>query len=279
LASQTPTEADIAPATIVFTLADWFVPRTVTVTGVDDAAVDGDQPFTIAVTGLSSADPDYDDPLAFGPLEVTGITRDDDGAGYVVVPSGNLVVTEAGSTATFLVSLLSQPTNDVIVVANTDDPTEGLATPSVLTFSPSNFATPQAVTVTGVDDTDVDGDVGFTIVLAATTADPVYSTLDPPDVTVTTIDDDQLVDTGSTGDTGAPPTPTGDTGSPTPTGDTGSGDTAAPVDTGDGPRDTGEGPKESEGCGCQTPTGGVAWLPVVALLAVALRRRRVTPRR
>ncbi|MFQ5983226.1 MAG: hypothetical protein ACE5KS_07620, partial [Woeseiaceae bacterium] len=65
-----------------------------------------------------------------------------------------------------------------------------------LTFSPANGTTPQTVTVTGVDDAVVDGDVGYTIVTAPmSSADTNYDGMDPADVTVTNTDDDTAAPT------------------------------------------------------------------------------------
>src|SRR5262249_26304933 len=50
---------------------------------------------------------------------------------------------------------------------------------------------PQTVTVTGVDDSVKDGNVMYAITVGpATSADPRYAGLDPADVTVTNIDDE-----------------------------------------------------------------------------------------
>jgi hypothetical protein len=60
-----------------------------------------------------------------------------------------------------------------------------------LTFTAANFATPQTVTVSGVNDLVDDGDIAFTIVTApATSADPLYNDLNAADVAVTNTDDD-----------------------------------------------------------------------------------------
>ena len=49
----------------------------------------------------------------------------------------------------------------------------------------------RTVTVTGADDFVDDGDIAYTIVTAAaTSADPVYSGLDPADVSATNTDND-----------------------------------------------------------------------------------------
>ena len=42
LSSSDTTEGTVGPASLTFTTANWNVAQTVTVTGVDDAVVDGD---------------------------------------------------------------------------------------------------------------------------------------------------------------------------------------------------------------------------------------------
>jgi hypothetical protein len=75
VSSSTPSEATVAPASLTFTSANWNVPQTVTVTGVDDIVIDGDQPFTISVGPTVSADTNFD---GIGPVDVSGINADDD---------------------------------------------------------------------------------------------------------------------------------------------------------------------------------------------------------
>ena len=54
-----------------------------------------------------------------------------------------------------------------------------------------NWNVPQTVTVTGVDDFEVDGDIGYSVILAAATStDTNYNGLDPDDVSLTNLDDD-----------------------------------------------------------------------------------------
>jgi hypothetical protein len=87
--------------------------------------------------------------------------------------------------------LTSQPTADVTIALSSSDTTEGTVAPVSLTFTAANFATPQTVTVTGVNDLVDDGDIAYTIVTApATSADPLYNNRNAVDVTVTNADDD-----------------------------------------------------------------------------------------
>lgn len=58
LSSSDISEGSVAPTTLVFSSANWRTPQLVTITGIDDAAVDGDQPFEIQLS-LASSDPNY----------------------------------------------------------------------------------------------------------------------------------------------------------------------------------------------------------------------------
>jgi hypothetical protein len=75
LASSDVGEATVSPAQLTFTAANWNVPQTVTVTGVDDAIVDGTQTYTIVTGVLTSADARY---AGQNPPDITGRNLDDD---------------------------------------------------------------------------------------------------------------------------------------------------------------------------------------------------------
>ncbi len=99
--------------------------------------------------------------------------------------------TESGGWATFRVMLDSQPAATVTIGISSTDPGEGVADVSELTFTNADWDMPQIVTVTGIDDLLVDGDIGYTIVLApASSSDPAYNGLDAADVAVVNLDDD-----------------------------------------------------------------------------------------
>jgi hypothetical protein len=114
--------------------------------------------------------------------------------------SGN--TTEALGTATFTVVLNDAPTDNVVVESASLDSTEGtVTTGSSLTFTTGNWATPQTVTVTGVNDDVDDGDIAYTIDVSTndtTTLDNTYDAVDPADVSVTNTDNDTAGVTVST---------------------------------------------------------------------------------
>ena len=188
LDSDTHSEATVDLTTLTFTAANWNVPQTVTVSGVNDFVVDGDTPYSVVLDLATSADPNYD---GMDPNDVFGTTTDDDVAGATVTPTAGLVTTEAGGTATFTVALTSQPTADVLIPVNTSDASEGTVSPGFLTFTSADWNVAQTVTVTGVNDAVDDGDIAYNVVLAAAaSSDLVYDAFDADDVAVTNTDDD-----------------------------------------------------------------------------------------
>ncbi len=176
-----------APSTLTFTSLNWFIPQPVTVSGVDDAVDDGDISYDVGLS-VTAGDAVY---LGIGDAYYLANNVDDDGAGILVDPVAGLFTAEFGSAANFDVVLLAEPSGDVEIDLASDDPGEGLASPAQLTFTAANWDTPQQVTVTGVDDALIDGDVDYNVVTApARSSDVNFDGLDPEDVRVTNLDDD-----------------------------------------------------------------------------------------
>ncbi|MGA1713165.1 MAG: hypothetical protein ACO4CS_17920, partial [bacterium] len=102
-------------------------------------------------------------------------------------------VSETGSTDTFTVVLDSLPSADVVFGVSDDDSDNSelsLSTAS-LTFGTGNWSTAQTITLTGLDDSDVDGNVSSTVTVAVSfSADTNYAGLSAQTVSVTTIDND-----------------------------------------------------------------------------------------
>ncbi len=186
LTSSDTTEGSPATTTLTFTSANWNVPQTASVRGVDDSIDDGHISYTVAL-GATSSDAGYS---GLG-TSVSLTNEDDDTSGIVVSTTSGLVTTESGGTATFTVRLGTQPTASVTITLSSSDATEGSLTPTSLTFTGVNWNTPQTVTVVGVDDATVDGNIAYTIVTSdAVSGDPTYSSISADDVSVTNNDND-----------------------------------------------------------------------------------------
>ena len=156
-----------------------------------------------------------------------------DSAPGFTISSSSLVVTEAGDSDSFTVSLDTDPVSNVFIALTPSDSGEVSLSSEVLIFTAENWDTPQSVTATGVDDWLTDGDISSTIQLTIviTSSDSSYADVEPQTVFVTTIDD-ELLSGGSleetTEDTLVEPSGETDSGTP-PSGDsTPSGDSAPP---------------------------------------------------
>lgn len=183
---------------LYFDAYNWDVGQTVLVSGVDDAIDDGNQHCAVVV-GPPAGAPEYA-PLLPKTLPVTNL--DDDAAGITVTAGADpLLTSEGGATATFTVRLNTEPLVDVIVPVTSPLPSEGLLSSGVqdglasitLTFTPSNWSTPQAVTITGQDEPGVPtvgDDVGYDVTVGPATGDPLYAALAAQTVRVLNVDND-----------------------------------------------------------------------------------------
>lgn len=187
LTSDDTNEGTVEPASLTFTTNDWSTPKTVTVTGVDDAYDDGTVSYTITTGAAESADAAW---AGLDPADVAATNQDDDTAGITVAPVEGLLTTEQGGTATFTVSLVARPAQDVTIALESSDAGEGLPSPDSLTFTPENWETPQTVTVTGQNDDLRDGNVAYTIIVhPAQSGDAAFAGIDPTDVSAINQDD------------------------------------------------------------------------------------------
>ena len=187
LSSSALSVATVSPPTLSFTPANWNVPQTVTVTGIDD---DLDNPVNRTATishALSSSDASYS---VLGVASVTVTATDDDVAGVSVDPT-MLTVDENSGAGAYTVVLDSQPTANVGFTLASGDTTIAMVSPPTLSFTPSNWNVAQTVTVTGVNDDIVNpGDRTTAITHTIDSADGDYDTLNVASVDVIADDDD-----------------------------------------------------------------------------------------
>lgn len=182
-------EADVNPARLVFTPLNWNAPQLVTVTGLDDAIKDGDQDVTLAFGPAASGDAAYDG-LAVLPATRTFKNLDNDAAGLIVSDFQGSP-SESGGQATFWVVLRSQPTAAVTVALASSDASEAAVSPASLVFAAGNWSTPQLVTVTGVDDPEVDGHRAFGVTFdLSSSSDPAYKLVTHAALSLVNRDDD-----------------------------------------------------------------------------------------
>lgn len=169
-------------------------PLTVFVTCQDDKGLDSDI-VTILFTAESSLD-DVDDDFVVREIVCPGTDGNPSSQALVrVTPTTGLFTTEDGTTATFTVVLGQEPKSNVVISATSDDTSEGVVTPSSVTFTTSNWNTPQTFTIIGQDDDLSDGDINYHILLGPTqSSDPAYKNIAIPSLDVVNRDNDRYKD-------------------------------------------------------------------------------------
>jgi hypothetical protein len=140
---------------------------------LDDSVVDGSVNYVLTTGDPTSTDTTYD---ALGPSDVANViltNTDDDTVGLVVTESsGTTAITENGTTDDYTIALSTEPSADVtITTINTGDTT---TSPTTLTFTTTNWATPQTITITAVDDNILEGAETVTIAHSTTSTDTYY---------------------------------------------------------------------------------------------------------
>lgn len=131
--------ASVTPSSpLAFTSSNWSNPQSVIVAGVADIDLANESvAITVSSTGMASR-------------TVNASVVDDDTQAVQMSP--NIMTINEGSAGAVSVSLRFQPANNVTVsLASSNSAVAGVSN-SPLTFTPTNFSTAQAVTITGVQD-------------------------------------------------------------------------------------------------------------------------------
>ena len=154
LTSTDSAQMTVFPASMTFTPSNWNVMQTGTITTVDDAIVDGDhfETFRIELDAANS-----DDCYSITPVNYVIQIVDDEIAGFKLGTVSGTLAEGNVQTATVSIVLTAAPLTNVIIDLQSMDTTEVNLGVSSLTFTPSNWSTPQLVTLTAVDELLVDG--------------------------------------------------------------------------------------------------------------------------
>ena len=147
---------------LTFSTGNWNTPQTVTVRAAEDDDPDND---TATIThDVSGAD--YDTITSTPAVTIT--VTDNDTRGVTI--SKKILNFDEGSTEIYTVVLNACSTGDVMVTPSKSSGDMDVTVSDTLTFSPSNWDTPQTVTVSAVEDSDASNDTA-TIAHAVSGAD------------------------------------------------------------------------------------------------------------
>ena len=138
------TELNVYPKRIEFDGNTWNNPVTITITGVDDSIVDANIDTYVKVSVL------YGDDVKLIPVR----NYDDDGSQQIVFANlTNTTINKTeGSSASISVYLTKAPSGNTTISVTSDntDAIDSIAT--AVTFTPSDYNTPQTITLPIVDD-------------------------------------------------------------------------------------------------------------------------------
>ena len=166
---------------------DDTAPRTLTVETVDDVFTESPETFSIDL----GTDGDL-----IAAFSYTVEIRDNTAKSFAAIEpltDAPLETRENGDGDTLRLVLSRPPASDVVVSLANDDPGEVAAQPTSFTFTPADWNVPQAIELTGQDDSACDRDVTVELSLTASSDDSAYDQLEPVTVYVTNFDDDQPI--------------------------------------------------------------------------------------
>lgn len=199
-------DVTISPVNAVFTDANWNTPVVFTVTANNDAAanafLEGAAPLNLRSAVISHTVASTD--TAYNGVQVSNFLcsiADNETSPRVVVTensasstlpgsNGISVVTEGGQTDSFSVAFAGSapPASDVTV--NLAVGARITANPASLTFTTANYAVPQTVTITAVNDGVFQGVQFVPVAFATVCADATYAGLSAPTLNVRVNDND-----------------------------------------------------------------------------------------
>lgn len=185
-----PLDVSIQNSSLTFTSANWDQPQTVTLTAIDDVTADGNMLSSLMFSRRANSSAPY----GLTPSQTISVRKiDNELASFVIQQSaGSTVVNESGTIDTIRISLTSRPVGTVVVQIASDDASEVRLSPTVLTFTASNWNIAQSVNVTGIDDLLADGNqtANITVSVNAALSQGAYSSTPAVTILSTTVDNE-----------------------------------------------------------------------------------------
>ena len=171
------------PTQLTFTSGNWRMAQTVTVRAAHDANAADEE--AVIIHGISTSVESGYGYVTIPDVTVTVTDAAAAAAGVTVSPN-SLSPREGDTGALYAVMLDAQPTGNVTITVSSDN-SDVTAQPSSLTFTPDNWQTPQAVTVSAGEDDDQADD---TATISHRASGGNYDGVTVASVTVAVTDDD-----------------------------------------------------------------------------------------
>ena len=185
-------EVSLSATSITIKAINWDNPSAnqITLTGINDFLIDGTRTINLITGDPSSAETPHNNLDADDVADVTFYNLDNDSPGLLItLPE---IVSENASSTNFTVVLVSDVSTPTTIKLIVNDPSELSVDVTELIFTSANWNIPQEITVFGVDDPIIDGDISSDIYLKIDPekSDPIYASLGDYVVTVLNLDND-----------------------------------------------------------------------------------------
>ena len=178
-------QTQIDKETLTFTDKNWNTAQTVSVTAVDDSMVEENPHITKVTHTVTSSDKNYSG-LTIDTIKVS--IEDNDSPGIEISPT-TLELAEGDKPKKYSIKLKSQPTSDVVVQIAND--AQVSVDKENLSFTSSNWNLPQTVTVTAVDDSEIEATPHFSVIKHNfTSSDTYYNELKTDNISISIADND-----------------------------------------------------------------------------------------
>ena len=163
------TLAKLSQGNTVISPSNWNSPNTITIEGIPNDTIEGNQNFIVSLGNTSSQDSEFDKLVGD---QVTGEVIDDDVFGITVTPTSGLTTSNAGSGTSFNVVMNKKEIAPftISVPISISVPNIVNLSSSMLYFTDSNWNIPQTVNVTGIISTNSFVDQPYTITVGPTSS-------------------------------------------------------------------------------------------------------------
>lgn len=163
--------------------------KTVSISTINDSLLEATETFQLNLSNPSNGS-------QIATAQGIGTINDNDGTLGFVLSKSAVTVDESGTSETFSIVLTSAPTSNVVFNVSSNDTGEATVGPATVTFTSTNWATAQTVTIAAVNDTIFDGNQTSTVTVSVNDAqsDNAFDSLADQTVSVTTVDDDSAAD-------------------------------------------------------------------------------------
>ncbi len=131
--------------------------------------------YLLQSSSIDLGEPEYDYVFGYGRIDALQAVRQALKLRFEVIPQGGLSTSENGDSIIISIGLRVKPSSPVHVQFSISDPTEGeFASTNYLEFTPDDWENAKAISIRGISDTMIDGNIFYSINAETHSSDRLY---------------------------------------------------------------------------------------------------------